>query len=190
MFPGLPRTLPLTIAIALLPAGLRWWWGRSLARRPDDPLIAERLVAHSTRVQATTFACTMLLLIDWPFAALWSAPLLVVASSAAAFSLRKALYNETWTRRQSLSFHIRLSITVFGFWLLLGVTPWVSQYAGDHQWMAGVALGALLAAWNHYYVDVMRAILRAQPVTDGTLNERFTALVARSGIEMPRFEFV
>src|SRR3954465_7519720 len=70
------------------------------------------------------------------------------------------------------------------------MTPWLARHAGGYDWIAGAALGAVLAAWNHYNVEVVLVALRAQPVTDGTLKERFAALVARSGIEMPRFEFV
>src|SRR4051794_4960620 len=190
MFDDIPGVPFFTVLIALLPAALRWWWGRSLARLADDPAIAERLAAHRTRVQAATFACSLLLCIPWSSAVLWGLPLLLVASSAAGHSLRKALYNETWTRRQSVSFYVRLSVAALGFWVVLGMTPWVAHHAGDYEWIAGAALAAVLAAWNHYNVEVVLVALRAQTVTDATLNARFAALVARSGIEMPQFKFV
>jgi len=190
MLEHVPGAVFITIALALVPAALRWWWGRSIARRLDDPVIAERLVAHNTRVGVATGACAMLIMSGWPSAFPWTMPLLVAAQSVAGYPLRKALYGETWSLAGSLAFKARLGTAVFGFWVLLALTPWLASMASSYDWLVGLALAAMLSCWSHYYTDLTRTILRARPVADPLLLERFHGLVAQCGIPVPRFEYV
>src|SRR5829696_8009077 len=109
--------------VALVPALLRWWWGRPLARLADDPLIAERLLAYNTRVGSVSGFCLAIALVAWPWSAVWSVPVQLAAQSAAAYPLRRIIYAETWSLAAFLDFYARLTVAVFGFWLLLAATP-------------------------------------------------------------------
>jgi Zn-dependent protease with chaperone function len=79
---------------------------------------------------------------------------------------------------------------VFGFWMLLIVTPWLVSLSGSYEWMAATALAGVLLAWSWYSSDVLRLSLRARPVSDGPLLDRFRALAAKCQTPMPRFECV
>jgi Zn-dependent protease with chaperone function len=190
MLAHLPGAPLLALLVAMAPALLRWWWGRSLARLADDPLIAERLAAHGTRVSAIAGACAVVLMIAWPASAWWALPLQIVTQSAAGYPLRRTLYSESWSLAACLGFYTRLAIAVFGFWMLLIATPWMVSLSGRYEWFVATALLGVLLAWSWYSSDVLRVMLRARPVPDGPLLERFRALAAKCRTPMPRFECV
>src|SRR5829696_8782314 len=185
-----PGAVFIVLALALVPAILRWWWGRSLARFADDPLIAERLLAHHTRVGLLLGVSLLVLCAGWPRWGVWSVPILLLAQLAASYPLTRALYGETWSLLASLSFYTRLPAAVFGFWVLLAATPWIASLAGRSDWAAAAVLGIVLVAWDRHYAAVLRALLRTEPLTDASLLDRFAALVTASGIPAPRFECV
>jgi heat shock protein HtpX len=180
----------VVLGMALTPAALRWWWGRPLARLADDPLIAEKLASHNQRVGVALGTCVALLLIGWPVWTLWAVPLLIVMSMAASHPLSRALFGETWSVFASISFYVRLILAVFGFWLLLAASAWLVHRAGERGWMAGALLAAILFAWDRYYADVLRRLLRTEPIEDPLLHQRFDRLVAATAIPAPRFECV
>ena len=180
----------VVLTLALLPAAMRCWWGRALAGLGDDPLIAERLHAHNSRVGLLFFACLCAVCLGWPRWTIWSVPLLFSAQSIAAYPLRRALYAETWTLAASLSFYGRLALAVFGFWGLLGAAPWIAAAAGQSDWIAAGATAVVLIAWDWYFADVLRALLNCEPITDAVLLDRFERLVKTSGIPAPRFEYI
>jgi hypothetical protein len=70
-------------ALSLLPAALRWWRGRALARHLDDPVVAERLAAHTRFVSVVAGGCAVLLMFGWPSWFPWTIPLLIAAQSVA-----------------------------------------------------------------------------------------------------------
>jgi Zn-dependent protease with chaperone function len=180
----------VVLGLALAPAALRWWWGRALAGLADHPLVAEQLASHNNRVGLTTGTCAALLLIGWPLWAVWGIPLLFVASVAAGHPLSRTLFDETWSLPASLSFYTRLTLAVIGFWMLLIATPWIVSRAGAFDWGAAAILALVLFAWDRYYADALRLLLRTEPVTDRSLLSRFDALVAACAISAPGFESV
>ena len=190
MFSQMPGALVAAFLVAVTPAALRWWWGRSLFPLADDPLLPERLHAHNRRVSAVSIGCGVLLGMGWPSAAIWSLPVLVVSQAAGGFPLRKALYQETWTLGASLSFFGRSTIAIFGFWILLVFAPWLVSLAGRFDWIAGAGMALILIAWNMYSDLIVRWFLRTRPIVDPAIVPRFAALVARCGLSMPRFEFI
>ena len=127
MFPLLPGGWAAVAAIALTPAALRWWWGRSLSRLADDPVLPERLAAHNQRLRTVTYGCAVLLFLGWSSWAVWSLPVLLVTQPVGGFPLRKTLYQETWSLGARLSFLGRLLAGAFGFWGLLVCTPWLAS---------------------------------------------------------------
>jgi len=188
MFPELPSGFA-ALFIAVPPA-LRWWWGRSLAQAPDDPLLPERLLATGRRAGTILGTSLATMVILWPSLALWGVPLLITLYAIAGFPLRKTLYEETWRLPAYLWYLARLTTGAFGFWILLAATPWLVAAAGRAEWIAAAVLAAVLLAWNYHYGPILRRVLGARPIADGVLMARFDTLVATSGIPRPRFDYV
>ena len=159
MFEGYPGATVGGFVLALLPAALRWWWGRALARAADDPLIAERLAAHQSRCGAVAGACAALLFLGLPSTTPVTTPLLLVAYAAGGFPLRKALYGETWSLAGYLTFLGRLIVAVFGFWILLALLPWAGLRAPGRD-RIGARAAALLAAGVTSYIRPCARMLR------------------------------
>ena len=190
MFEGYSGAAIGGFVLALLPAALRWWWGRALARAADDPLIAERLAAHQSRCGAVAGACAAVLFIGLPSTTPVTTPLLLVAYAAGGFPLRKTLYGETWSLAGYLTFLGRLILAVFGFWILLALLPWAGLAAGTWSWIVIGAGAVALLTWSYFYSTVTRWMLRTEPIADATLLERCHTVAAKAGIEPPRFEYV
>ena len=179
-----------TVLIACVPAALVMWWGRDLSRNLDDPALPERLLANRRRTGAA-FGVSMGLLIMTGVGRLaWSLPLLVLTRMAAAYPLRKVLYDETWGFIAYLSFFVRLLVAVFGFWIFVAVIPAVTLGAGPGHWIVAAALGAIALAWNTWYSTLLSSVLRATPVTSPALTSRFAQLVKACGLPDVRFEQV
>jgi Zn-dependent protease with chaperone function len=190
MFQQVPGAIAAAVLLALTPAALRWWWGRSLSRLADDPVLPERLATHTRRVGMVAGGCAAALVIGWPRSAPWSVPVLAVAQTAAGFPLRKTLYQETWSLGAFLSFFGRLTIGAFGFWILLALTPWAAAAAGRFDWIAAFGLALFLFLWSRYAGDILRTLLATRPMIDRSLIVRFEALVTACVLPMPRFEYV
>jgi Zn-dependent protease with chaperone function len=190
MFDGYPGATFGGFLLALLPATLRWWWGRALAHAAEDALIAERLAAHQSRCGVVAGVCGGLLVVGLPSTTPFTLPLLIAAYTAAGFPLRQKLFGETWSLAAYLAFVGRLLLAVFGFWMLLALLPWAGLAAFPRTWMVTCAGVGVLAAWSYYYAAVTRWILRSEPITDAALLESFHKVAAKAGIAPPRFECV
>jgi heat shock protein HtpX len=178
----------VALVLALVPAGLRWWWGRALVPLVDDPAFPERLAAHRLRTgRSFGFALGLLLFLAtrtlW-----WSGPLLILSCSVAGYQFRKAIYRETWSLGSYLWFFTRAIVAMFGFWLLLAGAPALARLAGPYDLAAAAVLGLLLFAWNARYSDSIRLLLRTRPVQNRALFARFLALSQVSDAKIPRFE--
>ena len=188
MLLDLPYSTPLAAVVALVPAALRWWWGRALAPLADDPAFPERLVAHRFRTSRSFGVAFALLLVLVTHTLLWSLPLLVLSCTVASFRFRRVIYRESWTLAGYLSFITRASIAIFGFWLLLAGLPALAGLAGSYRWFVALAIGLLLVIWNARYSDAVRLLLRATAIDNQDLVAKFTALAQASTAGMPRFE--
>jgi Zn-dependent protease with chaperone function len=181
--------LGVGVLVALAPAAVRLWVGRSLARSLDDAAIGERLLAaQKINVFALAFALAYLLFRG--SAAAWLVPVSVLAYTAAAYPLRRALYEETWSLAGYMSFTLRLLATVSGFWILLAFMPVVGRAAGRWDLLVSLVLALVLLIWNARYVDILRAVMRARPVENAALRARFERLAAGCEIPTPIFEQV
>src|SRR5439155_14563744 len=95
MLPEIPAWLG--VLVAPVPPALKWWWGRGLARRLDDPLLPERRQAQARRTGAAFMIVAVLIAIVSPSWALLAITLMTVLHLAAGYPLRRALYQETWS---------------------------------------------------------------------------------------------
>jgi len=190
MFEAYPGATIGGLGLALLPAALRWWWGRTLARAADDPLIAERLATHHSRCGTVAGTCAAILFLGLPSTTPFALPLLMVSYAAGGFPLRKTLYGETWSLVSYLAFLGRLIFAVFGSWIALALLPWAGLVAFPRTWLVVCGGAAVLLTWSYYYSAVTRWTLRTVPVTDATLLESFQRVAAKAGIQPPRFEYV
>ena len=190
MFDGYPGAAIGGFVFALLPAALRWWWGRALAHAVDDALVAERLAAHQSRSSAVAATCAVILFIGLPSKTPFTIPLLMAAYAAGGFPLRRTLYGETWSLAGYLAFLGRLILAMFGFWVVLALVPWAGLAAFPHTWTVSCIGALLLVTWSYCHSAVTRWILRAEPITDTALLQPFHAIAAKAGIKPPRFEYV
>ena len=181
-------TLPLAILTALVPIALKFHWGRRLALLADDPALPERLLANRKRNSVVGGCAFGLLIALAPAHRLWLLPLFLAGQMAAAYPLRKTLYQETWSLFGYFSFFLRLLLAGFGFWILLASLPALTAMAGSYGWMAASALAALLLAWSTWSSDVFRLLLRAKPIDDPQIVSRFTELCRACGLPPVRLD--
>jgi Zn-dependent protease with chaperone function len=176
------------IVLALVPALVRLWRGRALARRLDDPALPERLLKGRQPQVALDAATITVLAMVWPGRLAATVPILILANFAASYPLRRALYNETWSIAVFLWFFVRLTVVIWGFWILLLVAPVATNLAGWQGWTAAAAAVVIIAAWNQHFGDILRHVLGTRPVESADLLARFAALVERSSVRAPRFD--
>lgn len=186
----LPYPYVFVAVVALLPGAVAWWSGRRLARLADDPVLPERLIASQRHNGiACGIAFVLLMALD-PRSLIWGAPLIFLGILTASYPLRKVLYGETWSLRAYLSFFLRLTGALFGFWMLLAATPSLARLAGDASLAVGAALGVVLLVWNARHAEVLRFCIGAKPMPPGSVLDNWRALAARCDIITPAFEVV
>ena len=59
------------------------------------------------------------------------------------YPVRRVIYGETWSLAAYLSFFHRLTIGVFGMWILLGAIPALAAMAGRFDWIVGAITAGL-----------------------------------------------
>jgi Zn-dependent protease with chaperone function len=170
------------VVVALIPAVFALWSTRQLIPLIDDPALAERLVASRARSGVAFGACFVATAALAPGHIIWTLPLLTVANATARYRLRKALYRETWSLPEYLIFFTRLVIGVFGFWLLVSMTPWIIELAAPYDWIAAVVAGVTLVTWIEIYGTALCAIVGAMPVSNASTVARFEEMVASCGL--------
>ena len=180
----------LAALIAVLPAAFAMWSGRQILALSDDSTVPERLLANRARnVFVTALCCGMLGAIAFRHLA-WAVALLLVARLFASYWFRKQLHRESWGFVTYFSFFARLTLAVFGFWLLLAFAPWFVSRAEPYDWAVAGVFATVLLAWNEGYSAVTRAVLRARPVADPGVVARFEEMRARCGLPTVRLEQV
>ena len=122
-----------------------------------------------------------------PRALPWTAPLLFSTVVAAGYPLRRAIYGETWSFTAYLSFFHRLTIGVFGVWIVLGVMPALAAMAGRFDWIVGAIAAGLVVAWDRHYSRVLRYLLRCRPLEEGPLLARCRQLATQCSQPGPLF---
>src|ERR1051325_6521679 len=180
----------ITAVAAAVPAILALWWSRRLARTTDDGVLFERLTANRTRNAFVTALCITLMFMDGGADWWWGLPLLVLMKMSAGYRLRKRLFNETGTPFGYASFFTRLCVAGFGFWILLGLSPWLLSLTGSRGWFAAGALAMVLFAFNAGYAVVFRRLLGTRRVDDPAIAARFDAMVRECALRNVTLEYV
>jgi Zn-dependent protease with chaperone function len=177
--------------IAVLPAAFAMWSGRQILAFSDHATVSERLLANRARNGFVTALCGGVLAAIAFRHLPWALALLVLARMGASYSFRKQLHRETWGFGSYFSFFTRLTLAVFGFWLLLAITPWVVSKSEPYEWAVAGVFATVLVAWNEGYGIVFRTVLRARPADDPEIAARFEDMRARcSGLPAVSLEQV
>src|SRR5687767_15902689 len=87
----------LLFLVAVVPSAFFAWRSRVLIHAANDPALPERLVAEQQRNGQITGLVFIVLAVASPKALWWTVPLLFGARVAAAYPLRKTLFEETWS---------------------------------------------------------------------------------------------
>ena len=190
MAENLPGIAGLLVLIAMTPAAISLYRGRALLRALEDPALPERLLSAQQRNGQIGGTVLVLLMIASPNALWWTLPLMTVSHLAAGYPLRKALFDETWSLLEYLWFIARVIVGIWGFWIVLAALPFAPRIAGRFDWLAAAGLAISLVIWNSWYGDVVRRLLRARPLEDAALRQRFEALAQTCRLQPPRFEQV
>ena len=181
----------LLLLFCLVPAALSWLSRRSLVARRDDAVLPERLIALGRRDWVATWAaCSAVVVIGRISDLLWAVPIVVVTLIAAGYPLRRALFDERWSLVEYVVTMLRLMFAVWGLWIAIALSPFLARAAGSLDWLSAIALTALLLAWSRRWPEIFRWCVRAVPLTDAPLLNRFSTIAAASTAPPPRFEVV
>lgn len=172
----------LCLALALVPACVSWWSGRHLRRRLDDAAFPERLQAHRRRVLLASLLIGGGAVGVMPGFAPATIGLLLLAHSAAAYPLRKAIHGETWTYGAYLSWIGRFVLAFGALWLAVGSIPFLILAIDPPVWRIVLALvaAAVLIAWVTRYLQIARWLVRPDPLTDVERLAAFGSILSRS----------
>jgi Zn-dependent protease with chaperone function len=182
----------LCVALALVPAGFSWWSGRQLRRRLDDALFPERLQAHRRRVLLASFVMAGVALGILPSFAPATIGILLLALSAAAYPLRKAIHGETWTYGAYLSWVGRFVLAFGAIWVAVGSTPFLILAIDRPVWRIAAALVAavVFVIWITRHMRVARWLVGPQPLTDADRLAAFGAILSRSRLSEAAIDVV
>jgi Zn-dependent protease with chaperone function len=151
------------LAFIVVPGVFAWWSGRRLARHPDDPALAERLLARTQhRLLVTVLSCAGL-----GFAAgsyYWLAVLVLVAGLwIGDYPSRRVLLDERWGLPTYFLWQLRFGIAWLGFWFALLLAPTAIQAADIWRWPAAIAAALLIGLWAARYTQMFLWLVRARP---------------------------
>src|SRR5690349_23417799 len=98
--------------VAAVPGCVVWWRGRALSHATDDPLLPERLIASRRPALLALAFAGAVLVVSWPRHLYWSIPFMLVVRAAAAYPLRRRLFDERWSLPAYLWFYTRATAAV------------------------------------------------------------------------------
>jgi Zn-dependent protease with chaperone function len=173
----------LVAALAGVPGGLAWWWGRRLS--PDDPALPERLDHYRRRLAEAGLASGLVCALLGPGRLWWVVPLMVGGLLVGGFPARRRVYEERWGLVAYLSHVARATAALGGFALLLALAPVIVHAAGPARWPTAVLLAILLLAWSTNGPAVFRWLVRATPLRQPDLEGRFAAVLAGARLTPP-----
>jgi Zn-dependent protease with chaperone function len=182
---GVTPYTAIALIVALAPAVTAYWLGRRLWTGVDaDAALPERWQALLLRLQQVAMVVVISLIAAAPLGTLWALPVCWLATTAATHPLRRRLYGETWSIGARMLWQLRATLALRGYWLVLAVTPSLMWLAPQSRATA-IAVGALLVAWNIWFVPVTRALLGARAIDSTGLLEPFEAVLTQARCARP-----
>ena len=185
----------IVVLIALAPGAVAWFSSRRLIHHINDPALPELLAGHRRRngvmfVVAVTGCVWLSVLADGQVAvtAIGGGLFTYAGLAAAAYPLRRALYQETWSFLSYCLFYPRTLIGMFGFWIAVLALPELASQAGPYDWMVALGLVCVLVLWNVRYADVARWCLGTAPLDEGELLAACRALAVKCDLPEMRFD--
>ena len=183
------------VVIALAPGAVAWFFSQRLIHHINDPALAELLAGHRRRNSvmfiAAVTACAWLSVLAGDHVALTiiAGGLITYAGLAiAAYPLRRALYQETWSFLSYFLFYPRTLLGMFGFWIAVLALPNLASQAGPYDWFVAIGLGGVLVIWNIRYADIARWCLGTAPLSEGELLSACRALAVKCHLPGMRFD--
>ena len=185
-----PLSVWFAAALALAPAIVAWWTGRTVLARADDPVLPELLWQRRQRMAGLAFGGAIALTLLCANDVLWALPLLWVALLLSGHRLRRALFGERLGAVAYLRYAISSAIGSLGVWLLAAATPALVTtialgWAPNDQAratriaaVAGIVLAAIVALWQREYTRIFIALHRGTPFRSSARPELFARLEA------------
>lgn len=199
--PPISISLGLTVALALAPAIMAWWTGRSVLARADDPVLPELLFERRKRLATAATVGGVAIATLFSEDALWALPLLWLAMLLSAYPLRRALFGERLGAFEFVRYAFFSLIGQVGLWLLAAATPGLVIHLAlglapdDHAaafriaaW-GGILCASVVGLWQHNYSRVFLAVHRATPLRNSAppeLMARFDAVLDRAAPALRR----
>jgi Zn-dependent protease with chaperone function len=196
-----PLSVWFAVALALAPAIVGWWTGRTVLARADDPVLPELLWQRRQRLTGFALGGGVALALLFADQVLWALPLLWIALLLSSHRLRRALFGERLGTFAYLRYAIFSAIGSLGVWLLAAAAPALVTvialgWAPDDHALAtriaiavGVALAGVVALWQREYTRVFVALHRGTPLRSSARPELFARLDAvldRAAPSLPR----
>ena len=191
----IPYALLFALALALAPAVVAWWTGRSVLARVDDPALPELLFERRRRLAGFTIAGILALTLLFADDALWALPLLWIALLLSARPVRRALFGERLGTLAYLRYALSAAIGQAGVWLLAATTPALAIHFGlgvapnDHEaavraaaWVGGL-FALVVGVWQYNQARVLLALHRASSLrasASPALMARLEAVIERA----------
>ena len=163
-------------ALALAPAIVAWWTGRTVLARADDPVLPELLWQRRQRLAGFALGGAVALGLLCANDVLWALPLLWIALLLSGHRVRRALFGERLGALAYLRYAISSAIGSLGVWLLAAATPalvttialgWAPNDEAQATRIAvgaAIVLAAIVAVWQHEYTRIFVALHRGTPL--------------------------
>lgn len=177
-------------ALALAPAIIGWWTGRTVLARADDPVLPELLWQRRQRMAGFALGGAIAVVLLCADHVLWALPLLWIALLLSSHRLRRALFGERLGALAYVRYAISSAIGSLGVWLLAAATPalvttialgWAPNDQAQATRIAAataIVLAAIVALWQREYTRVFVALHRGTPFAATARPELFARLDA------------
>ncbi len=155
-------TATALVVSAIVPFVCALWSSRGLLVRLDDPLLPDRLLAHSRRVGT---AAGVAIGIGALFAPAYFPGVVLLtwlSGLAGGFRARKAVFDERWGFLSYLDHRLRFWTGLLGSFALVAAIPWAMSIAGSDSLVVGLAVGVVAWLWILAAPFIFRDLVRAR----------------------------
>jgi Zn-dependent protease with chaperone function len=181
-------TATALVVSALVPFVCAFWSSRGLLARLDDPLLPDRLLAHSRRVGTAAGVAIGAGAIFAPAYFPWVVLLSWISALAGGFRARKSVFDEAWGFLSYLDHTLRFWIGLLGSFAVVAVIPWAMSIAGSKALSVGLVLGLVAWVWMFFGPFVFRVLVRARPFVGSeadALSIHFSRILERASCRAP-----